>query len=256
MPNPTDAAPRGVPSDIRTRLPLTRAAAPAETIQATWREPFGLVPAVADAVAEETGVRLTTDAGAPDPRENPAFAALFASARTEQVILELSSRTNLVLAGTSATVIGDGRLGDRLARSLGRIGARTTRATDDPLIALRSRLDALEVISLDQLAPAHYVFLTGEGVPAIDAARLAGVVVDASADGLALAVGETRALTRPEVRGEVEARIVSVDPPLPTDLDRARGLQWRILDALLALSILESRGEAAGLARLALEQYA
>jgi hypothetical protein len=236
-------------------LPLTVAAAPTEPLDKSWPAPFGLAPDIADAVADATGVRLQTDAAAPDPRENAAFAAVFASARTEQVILELSARTNLVLAGTSATVIGDGALGDRLVRSLVRIGARTTRATDDPLVALRSRLDALEVVGLDDLEPAHYIFLTGEGVPPVDAARLSGVVVDASPDVRALTVGETRALTRPDVHGEAGARIVRIDPPLPADLGTARGLQWRILDALLALSVLASRGEPDALARLVLEQH-
>jgi hypothetical protein len=263
VPNPTETAPAGVPPELVARLPLAVAALAGQRLQTeiAWSGPLVVTGDVADAVASTFGVTLRSAPDAPDPRAHPAFSALYASARTEQVILQLSSRTNLALAGTSAVVAGDGPLAARLTASLTRIGVRVLRASDDPLVALDAHLAGLAAIPLAAIplggagdTGAHYVLLTGENTPAITAGTLSAVVLDASADGSALAIGAATHSSRPGVRVDGDARIVPIDPPLPTDIRTGSGLQWRLLDALVALSILTARCEPDRLALLALER--
>lgn len=260
MPNPIETVPSGESAELAARLPLaTAAGSPGRPgAEVVWGGPLAPSDALVDAVAAAFGVALRTAADGPDPGAHPAFRALFASARAEQVVRQLSSRTNLALAGTTAVVVGDGPLAERLTRTLTRIGVRVLRATDDPLVRLDAELAGLGhvPVSASGSTGAHYILLTGEGTAPIAAATLEGVVVDASADGGALDIGATRDASRPGVRIEGRARIVELDPPLPSGVHAGSGLQWRVLDALVALSILTARGEADRLATLALERRA
>jgi hypothetical protein len=262
-PTPPDAL-----VDVAARLPiasrLARDAAPTVPSDAIWA--FApLAPSIADAVATAFGVRLGHDDTTPDPIAHPAFAALYASARTEQVIREVSARTNLVLAGTTAVVAGDGPLAASLTAALTRIGVRVQRETDDPVTRLATRLAGLSLATPG--ADIHYLFLTGERATArarnrgssttrreepladggsagiSDAVHAAGLVVDVSATGRALHTNDGVAATRASVRVQGGTRILTIDGPLPHDLAATSALPWRILDGLVALSILTTRGE-------------
>ena len=194
---------------------------------------------------------MTLDAKAPDPLCLPAFAALYAQARADQVIRAFSRRTNLVLAGTTTAVVGDGPVADALTTALTRIGSRVVRVAADPVVRLRARLAGLETTAqLSTTAGAHYIIATGESHPpldpaldtALDTAAFAAVLADASPSGTALR-SATGTPVRPHVdRAGETARVVSIPSPFPADLDEPPGLAWRIADLYLALSRLVADG--------------
>jgi hypothetical protein len=250
---------------VAARLPLTLAAARATDAPAgtAWRGP-SLNEAVADAVGAATGVRPAIDAHGPDPFLHPAFVAVYARARVDQVVRALSARTNLVLSGSSAIVMGDGPVAEELTATATRIGMRVERAIDNPVGALRARLSGLATLRTADVPESsrrtHYVFATGEATAPLAASELHGIVVDASVDGRAVALDAAgHPVARPTVVGDADALVVAMPAPLPAHPDEGDSAAWRILDALTALGILTSAGSDdadAALARLILDREA
>ena len=184
------------------------------------------------------------DPAAPDPLASPAFGILYAHVRAEQVVLALSARTNLTLAGGTVRIVGDGPLAAALTTVLRRLGAAVVRATDDPMNALSARLDGVRVEAVRAAGPAPLTILTGVGHDGVVATEVTGLVADASprpVDATALAS------PRPHVRTTTNGSLVEMPSPLPSDGQRPTGAQLRLADALVASLVAASRadGEAA-----------
>jgi hypothetical protein len=233
----------GTPAAPPLGLRLASAAAsahPASTPRTIgWRFP-ALPPALADAVATEWGLTIVEDAAEIDPRSLPAFAALHAHARSEQVVRALARRTNLVLPAASALVIGDGPVAATIATTLGRGGTRVVRAVGDPVVRLRAELAGIRNVPSGAPWPAaDLVIVSGEGHPPLAPTALSGVVIDASSDasGVQDAAGEN---VRPGVR-HVHAQTWAVESPGPYENGNAASAHpTRIADLLIALSILRA----------------
>lgn len=223
-----------------SRLPWAARLAARESVVIRWAPTLPpLTDAAADAVAHAHGIRLAQAPDAPDPWDVRSFAGLFAQARADQVLRALSSRTNLVLSGTTTRVVGDGPIADALAAALTRIGSRVIRASADPRTRLRAELAGL---GTDPAAHAHQTIATGEGHGPVDPGTVTGLLVDAAprpGTGFAAGAGEP---ARPGVvrAGEREAWIVDVPPPFADDPDPS---QRRMLDALVTLSLLSGAGD-------------
>lgn len=234
--------------DVLLRLPLSQRAVAAGSPHPPRHVALApvlpaLPPEVTDAVAREWGVVIGRDDAGADPRGIPAFATLFAQARTEQVLRAISARTNLVLAGTRTAVVGDGALAAAIVASLTRIGSRVTVVAADPHARLRSHVTGLTTAAPDALddvvARLDHVVATGEGHAPLDPAHLPAIVADASPDGsgLAPAAGES---VRPHVRRVAAGGgwIVGMPQPYPADIDAASALEWHSIDLVVAVAVL------------------
>lgn len=202
-----------------------------------------LPPALREALRDVAGVDVAHDPGGIDPFASPAFGILSSRLRAEQVLRAVSARTNLTLAGTTVAVVGDGLLAEALATSLRTLGAAVIRATDAPLTTLAARLDGYRVQPLQELSsrdtPVHLTVLTGEGHGPLPVDALAGLVADASPGGAPTAGLRTSPSSRPFV-GEVgRASLVEMPSPLPEADVPTSSAQWRLLDALIALLLLD-----------------
>ncbi|GAB3595729.1 hypothetical protein [Microbacterium tumbae] len=214
-----------------------------------WR--FPALPPEAAAFAEaEADLRVVEDAEAAEPQRTRAFGALFAHARSEQIVRALAGRTNLVLPAASALVVGDGPLAAVIAGALARGGARATRAVADPVARLAAHLDGVRTTSAAVLPASDLLVVTGEGHAPADATARRGVAIDASPSGDALLAtpGEE---VRPSVRTAAEGSWVVEAPGV---FSAGSPLSAHIADLLLAFSILTVRTDAADalLAELAL----
>lgn len=247
----TDAPSRTPSTDAVTPPGFRWATAAASAFPAPFAEPgdapaavswrFAALPEqVADAARAAFGVTITAADSAPDPRELPAFAAIFAHARAEQIVRALARRTNLVLPAASALVIGDGPVADRLAATLTIGGSRVIRGIADPVARLRAHLAGARTV--DEPWPvADLVLTTGEGHSPVDPASVTGVLIDASVDanGLVPSAGDT---VRPFVTRVGEGTWVVEAPGVFETL----GQSSLLADALVALSILTARAENGG----------
>lgn len=214
------------------------------------------------AVSEAWGVTIEARSDAIDPQSFAAFAALFAHARSEQIIRALSHRTNLVLPGARVLIVGGGPIAETISTTLSRVGSRITRASDDPITLLRAKLLGCAVRSLyDQSADlrADHVIATGEEHPPLEAATAHGILIDASPDGtgfLAAASTAVDTLARPHVHRVAGSESLRVAAPavFPTELGAATPLELHLIDLLVALSILtlHSDDASADLAELVL----
>jgi hypothetical protein len=233
---------------VPARLDLTARAAsqhPVAESSISWGGALpALPPAARESVRQASGLTLDADAAAPDPLARPAFSALYARTRAEQLVLAFSARTNLVLAGTSVALIGDGPLADELSATLTHIGARLVRFSDSPLVRLRAHLAGLAAHPLadsGRAADVHYLLATGEHAPVAfpagpvraDAAPTAASFLDA-----APAAAELRPGVERDAAG---VRSVVVPAVFPTE-QGGSALDWRIVDALGALSVLRAAG--------------
>lgn len=202
-----------------------------------------LPPALRALLREAAGIDLSRADDGVDPFGSPAFGILYSRLRAEQVLRAVSSRTNLTIAGTTVTVVGDGLLAEALATSLRTLGAAVIRATDAPVVALAARLDGFRVQPLDALAsrdtPVHLTLLTGEGhgIPPVD--TLEGLVADASPAGTATAGVHTSPSSRPFVGQAGKAFLVEMPSPLPEEDAPLAATPWLLLDALIALMLLD-----------------
>ncbi|MFK0402409.1 hypothetical protein ACIQTT_08785 [Microbacterium sp. NPDC090225] len=201
----------------------------------SWR--FAALPeAVADAARSAFGVDVVSDAAAPDPRDLPAFAAIFAHARAEQIVRALARRTNLVLPAASALVIGDGPLADRLAATLTIGGSRVIRGISDPVAHLRAHLAGARLVT-EPWPAADLALATGEGHSPVDPASATGVLIDASVDANGLVPSRAGDTVRPFVTRAGEGTWVVEAPGVFETL----GQPSPVADALVALSILTRR---------------
>lgn len=177
-----------------------------------------------------------------DPFKSPAFGILYSRLRADQVLRAVSARTNLTLAGTTVTAVGDGPLADALSTSLRTLGAAVIRATDAPMTALAARLDGFRVQALGELSsrdfPVHLTLLTGEGHGILPVDTLEGLVADASPGGAATAEVCPSPSSRPFVGQAGAAFLVEMPSPLPEADVPPSSTQWRLLDALIALLLL------------------
>jgi len=195
-----------------------------------------------DRVSAAWGLTIVHDNAAAAPLSLPAFAALFAQSRADQVLRAFSGRTNLVLSGSTTVVVGAGILADALTTTLTRIGSRVVRVVDNPVERLRAHIAGLETASLDEVtavtARAHYLLTTGESHTPIDPRGLGAVVADASVGAAALrAIGGASVRRHVRRADEGDTRIVEMPAVFP-DHDEASGdLSWRLADLLIALSL-------------------
>ncbi|MFF7291214.1 hypothetical protein ACFY9N_01640 [Microbacterium sp. NPDC008134] len=217
----------------------------------SWRFP-ALPDAVADAARTAFGVDVVSNAEAADPRDLPAFAAIFAQARAEQIVRALARRTNLVLPAASALVIGDGAVADRLAATLGGGGSRVLRGIADPVARLRAHLAGARLVDSPWPA-ADLVLTTGEGHAPVDPASVTGVLIDAASSstgrsnrlnvGFPAVEAAKQAIRKPVVVREYVTQVGEgtwvVEAP---GVFETLGQPSRVADALIALSILTVRG--------------
>ncbi|MFJ4253778.1 hypothetical protein [Microbacterium sp. NPDC090003] len=241
----TAAPSRTLPTDAVTPPGFRLAAAAASAFPTldgvaavvSWRFP-ALPDGVEDAARAAFGVTITVADSAPDPRELPAFTAIFAHARAEQIVRALARRTNLVLPAASALVIGDGPVADRLAATLTVGGTRVIRGIADPVVRLRAHLVGAPTVD-EPWPAADLVLTTGEGHAAVDPASVRGVLIDASVDvnGLVPSAGDT---VRPFVTRVGDGTWVAEAPGVFETL----GQPSPLADALVALSILTARAPA------------
>lgn len=203
----------------------------------------GALPEVAPGwradLRSDAGLDIRFDPAAVDPLASRAFGVLYGHLRAEQVVLAVSARTNLTLAGSTIRVIGDGPLATALTTLLRRVGAAVVRSTDDPLERLAATLDGVRVDSVAAAAAdasAHAALLTGVGHDDLSVTEVAGLVADASprpTDATAWPA------SRPHVHTTPKGWIVDLPSPLPTDDAPPSHAQRRILDALLAALIVD-----------------
>lgn len=205
-----------------------------------WNFP-ALPSAVAGTASAVWGVTITADPGAPAPQSLPAFAVLFAHARSEQVVRAIARRTNLVLPAATVLVVGDGPIAEALTTTLTRGGSRIVRAAGEPVARLRAGLAGLRTVPPSAPWPAaDHVIATGEGHAPVDPSVLRGVLIDASPDGTGLIAAGGRQV-RPFVH-RTAARTWVVDAPAVFDAGpTASPPSTRIADLLIALSILRVR---------------
>ncbi|MCC4250082.1 hypothetical protein [Microbacterium testaceum] len=207
----------------------------------------GSLPALPTAVRarlrETWNLDVVHDPAAPDPLAAGAFGILYAHVRAEQVVLALSARTNLTLAGSTVRVVGDGLVASALTTVLRRLGAAVVRGTDDPVERLAARLDGIRVEPVDPAGTAHLTVLTGVGHDAVSAADVAGLVADASPRPPDAAHLPS---PRPHVRTTPKGSLVEMPSPLPTDPEAPTAAQWHLADALVATLLVGDRPGADG----------
>lgn len=179
----------------------------------------------------------------------PAFAALLASARTQQVLAGVSRRTNLTLAGSTAVVVGDGPLAAALRRALHRIGTHVVAAAGPRtrVAAVQDGLRTLDPADLADLAAATgellgggrgHLLVTGEGHAPLDPTRLTGVLGDASLRATGFRRATRGTPVRPGVVRLGSSWVVDLPTPLPDTLEGADALSWRVADVVVALLLL------------------
>ncbi|SIS18476.1 hypothetical protein [Microbacterium sp. RURRCA19A] len=174
------------------------------------------------------------DPAAPDPLASRAFGILYGHLRAEQVVLALSARTNLTLAGGTVRIVGDGPLAAALTTVLRRLGAAVVRATDDPTERLAARLDGVRVEAVAAVGAAPLTVLAGVGHDGVTAFDVRGLVADASprpVDATDLPS------PRPHVRTTPNGSLVEIPPPLPVEGQPPTAAQLRLADALVAALI-------------------
>ncbi|MGP3534554.1 hypothetical protein ACTU3I_07150 [Microbacterium sp. RD1] len=225
---------------------------PAQPEVVLWRDAPALPDAVAAAVREAWRLDIRITAEGRPIGQLPSFAAVLAQARGEQIVRALSHRTNLVLPGARAAVVGDGAIAAALARMLRRGGARVLRAAADPGVRLQARLEGIEVLASDpETWPAvDYVVVTGEGTAALDPATVSGVAIDASFDGSGLGAADGEPARQFVTQTGARTWVVATPPPIAdprasTDLDR------HLADVLVAASALVATDPATADARFA-----
>lgn len=221
-------------SPLVDALPLTRRLLAASPLPSGVLSYGGALPALSPAwrtaLEAELGVDVVHDPAAFDPLASRAFGILYSRLRAEQVVLALSARTNLTLAGSTVRVIGDGALAGALTTLLRRLGAGVVRRTDDPVERLEARLDGIRVEGDAPPAVVHATLLTGVGHDALVATGIAGLVADASPRPVD--AGDSPS-PRPHVRSTAKGSLVEMPSPLPTDTEVPTSSQRRLLDALL-----------------------
>lgn len=176
-------------------------------------------------------VDVVHDPAAPDPLAARAFGILYAHVRAEQVVLAVSARTNLTLAGSTVRIVGDGPPAAALTTVLRRLGAAVVRATDDAVERLAARLDGVRVETVADAGTAHLTLLTGVGHDGIRATHLPGLVADASprpVDATDLPS------PRPHVRTTPNGALVEMPSPLPVEGELPTAAQLHLADALVA----------------------
>lgn len=197
-----------------------------------------LPPVLRDAVLAAWNVDVRHDVRAADPLDSRVFAQLYAHLRAEQVVLALSARTNLTLAGATVRVVGDGPLAATLTTLLRRVGAAVVRASDDPFERLTARLDGSRVTPVASAASAGAAFtlLTGSGHDDLFIADVPGVVADASPR---MPDTPPWPSPRPHVRTTPRGSMVEMPSPLPSDDGPPSAAQQRLTDALLASLLVD-----------------
>lgn len=199
-----------------------------------------LPPAVRSALRTDWQLDVAHDADAPDPLASRAFGLLYAHARAEQVVLALSARTNLTLAGSTVRVVGDGPLALTLTTLLRRLGAAVVRASDDPVERLAARLDGVRVdpVSAAASAEGHTAFtvLTGTGHAGLAITDIGGIVADASPRQRDATAWPS---PRPHVRTTPKGSLVEMPSPLPTEAEPPTAAQRHLADALVAALVVE-----------------
>lgn len=199
-----------------------------------------LPPPLRSALRAEWHLDVTHDADAPDPLASRAFGLLYAHVRAEQIVLALSARTNLTLAGSTVRVVGDGPLAPAMTTLLRRLGAAVVRSSDDPVERLAARLDGIRVAPVSAAASAdeHIAFtvLTGAGHADLAITDVAGVVADASPRPMDATAWPS---PRPHVRTTPKGSLVEMPSPLPTEAEAPTAAQRHLADALLAALLVE-----------------
>lgn len=231
---------------VVSRLPVSQRLAPEALPAGRIGWSFPALPADAVAAVEDTwNVSIHHDTEAASPFSYRSAAAVLGSARSEQIVRGLSSRTNLVLPGARTLVIGSGPLADVVTETLTRLGGRVIRASDDPTVRLRAHLAGLATVAVGDQEGwpiVDFTLVTGEGHVPLDPGILPAVSLDASlaATGIAPASGP---LVRPQVhRTDSARRVVDPVPLLPGRIEEASPLEWRIIDVIVALSLLVAGG--------------
>lgn len=197
-----------------------------------------LPPDIREALRDAGTLDVVHDPAAPDPLESRVFGLLYAHVRAEQVVLALSARTNLTLAGGTVRIVGDGPLAAATTTLLRRLGAAVIRATDDPVERLAATLDGVRVesVAAPDAATVHVTILTGVGHDVLTATDVAGLVADASPRPVdATAWPSPRAHVRTTPKGS----LVEMPSPLPTAAEPPTAAQWRLADALLAALLVD-----------------
>lgn len=236
MSSSSSAAPVG----LEGGFPITRELLGARSLPPSPVAYGGPLPALPrtfrEALRETWDLRIDHDPAAFDPLTSRAFGILYAHVRAEQVLLALSSRTNLTLAGATVRVVGDGALAPVLTTALRRLGAAVVRATDDPVERLAARLDGVRVEPVSTAGTTAFTLLTGVGHDGVSALDFAGIVADA-------APRPTTAASLPSPRAHVgttpRGTLVEMPSPLPADTEPTTAAQRRLADALVAALVVD-----------------
>lgn len=233
MSSSSSALPAGLDGafPISSRIRDARSAAPAAV---AYGGPLpDLPPAIRAALRDAERIDVVHDPAAPDPLESRVFGLLYAHVRAEQVVLALSARTNLTLAGSTVRIVGDGRVAAALTTVLRRLGAAVVRASDDPVERLAAALDGVRVesVAAPEAATVHVTLLTGVGHDAVTATDVDGLVADASPRPMD---ATTWPSPRAHVRTTPKGALVEMPSPLPTAAEPPTAAQWHLADALLA----------------------
>lgn len=236
MPSSSSALPAGLDGGF----PITRGLLAAQSVEPSVLTYAGALPALPSllraTLRESWGLDVSPGACGPDPLASRAFGILYAHVRAEQVVLAVSARTNLTLAGSTVRIVGDGPLATALTTVLRRLGAAVVRATDDPVEQLAARLDGVRVEAVAGSGTAHLTLLTGVGHDGVAPTAVAGLVADASprpVDATDLPS------PRPHVRTTPNGALVEMPSPLPVEGERPTAAQLHLADALVAALIAD-----------------
>lgn len=230
------------PAGLGGVFPVARSFLDARPVEPVVLPYGGALPALPTSVRADlratANVDVVHDPAAPDPLAWRAFGILYAQVRAEQVVLALSARTNLTLAGSTVRIVGDGPLAATLTTVLRRLGAAVVRATDDPVERLAARLDGVRVEAVAAASAAPLTILTGTGHDGILPTDAPGLVADAAprpVDATALPS------PRPHVRATANGSLVEMPSPLPVDGERPTAAQLHLADALAAALLARTR---------------
>lgn len=198
----------------------------------------GLSPSWRSALRDELGLEVAYDENAVDPLSSRVFDVVYSRLRAEQVVLALSARTNLTLAGSTVRIVGDSSLATALTALLRRLGASVVRSTDDPVERLTATLDGVRVedVAAATSGSTHSAILTGVGHDALGVDDVAGLVADASPRPVDASPAPS---PRPFVRTTSKGSLVEMPSPLPVDGASPTSAQRRILDALIAALVVD-----------------